>query len=136
MTADRVQQAREEIRRRRALAEAATPGPWEVRAGQSPEFDLVVVDERGTWGLAEGFYYADATFIAANDPAHVLKGLKKDEKVLDRHAPVTVQTGSKTHGGPAEFSQRCRYCVGSLGWSYPCPDALAVLDLYAPEVTP
>jgi hypothetical protein len=53
-----------------------------------------------------------------------------DRRVLARHSPVRVQTGSKTHGGGPEFGWRCSYCQGRA-WLWPCPDATDLAARYA-----
>jgi hypothetical protein len=128
VSGERVRAARDEIARRRALAEAATPGPWE--AGERCVFyggnDHPALLNGRTGSLVSDGYDGDggvdtpesAAFIAANDPAHVLGVLDAAEKVLERHA--------RTLSRPL--------CAWD-GKSWPCPDALAVLDLYAPEAT-
>lgn len=122
----RLEQARAEIARRRALAAAATPGPWKGgrvglmggRVGvvvSSADTGLFVIADRDQAARAE-----DGAFIAANDPAHVLAVLAAADAALGRHAACDHQ--QCTHE-PA-----CAVC-----WtSWPCPDSAAVLDLYAP----
>ncbi len=130
MTIDRVQQAREEIRRCRALAEAA--GLTADSAGWDPygrdvwavgsslrggDYPLHEVSDR--WHDRDAV--ALAAFIAANDPEHVLAVLDAAEKVLERHQ---YDDG---------WCSRCGVPIDDDMTG--CPDALAVLDLYAPEAT-
>jgi hypothetical protein len=120
----RLELARAEIARRRAQAEAATAGPWESFFGK--------VQADGDLVAAVALTYANATFIATNDPAHVLLVLAAADALLDRHAPRTE----------APWPGMCATClepgVGDpdpVPMPWPCPDAQAVLDLYAPQET-
>lgn len=117
-----------EIARRRTLAEAATPGPWAAtRMGLRGGTIGVVVSSAVTrwFVLADRDHEArleDGRHIAANDPVHVLAVLDAAEATLDRHV----------HDGDGE----CLWCTVGGGYPqrglWPCPDAAAVLDLYAP----
>jgi hypothetical protein len=123
----RVEVARADIARRRALAEAATAGPWRGgRVGLMGGRIGVVVSsaDTGTFVLGDRDREAraeDAAFIAANDPAHVLRVLDAADAVLDRHTSDGHIDSHDCNGYSHGFD-------GSL-----CPDAAAVLDLYAPQ---
>jgi hypothetical protein len=114
MTADRVQAARKEIRRRRALAEAA-PERWNAWAATASQTSPL------------------AAYFAANDPAHVLAVLDAAEKVLERHSGVSWRGWPGTKPAAVETGIDCRGCPGREDVPWPCPNALAVLDLYVPE---
>jgi hypothetical protein len=130
----RLELARAEIARRRALAEAATAGPWRGgRVGLMGGRIGVVVSsaETGTFVLGDRDREArveDAVFIAANDPAHVLRVLDAADATLDRHAPVQW----KDYDGEG-FD--CAGCPGAAQVPWPCADAALILDLYAPQET-
>jgi hypothetical protein len=121
VSGDRVQAAREEIRRRRVLAQAATPGRWTTQRGNIVANGCRVAAADDWSGLLDRLPAPErnAAFIAANDPAHALTVLDAAEKVLERHAPMADGFG---------FCEECEF-------EYPCPDALAVLNLYAPGAT-
>lgn len=103
----RLEQARAEIARRRQLAEVVLP-------------DEAWPEERVRDRLEGRLSSVDAAFVATSDPVHVLAVLAAADATLDRHAHY-------------EAEGTCDHCAGSREW--PCPDAAAVLDLYAPEVT-
>lgn len=100
-----------EIVRRRELAQAAAPSPWQAIGRY--------VDGHFAVAICNTLRYDEqsARHIAANDPAHVLAVLDAAEATLRRHAPMS--------SGVVCSSYDCD------GW--PCPDAAALLDLYAPE---
>lgn len=125
----RVEQVRAEIARRRELAQSVEhfESPWRMVYGDDgigavgyqcsdPDGGLVCeTPDYGTWRLPD--------FIAAQDPAHVLAVLAAADVVLDRH----VECGHRQ----CVDDRACDLC-----WKpWPCPDAAAVLDLYAPEVS-
>jgi hypothetical protein len=134
----RVELARAELARRRALAEAATAGPWRGgRVGLMGGRIGVVVSsaETGTFVLGDRDREArveDAVFIAANDPAHVLAVLAAADTVLDRHARTHVCQGRWLDDPEAAVGDT----VGRYVWPHlVCAEAQAVLDLYAPQET-
>jgi hypothetical protein len=103
----RLEKARAEIMRRRAYAETARATGWVygVRAGDEPTLAAV-----------------RAHIEAASLPSHVLQVLAAADATLDRHGPC-----------PECFPHSPDpHCEGD-GLAWPCPDAAAVLDLYAPE---
>lgn len=133
----RAETALADIARRREVAQAATPGPWYAasypahwRGGETTNPDEWIVDSEP--GLVTGNVAvwhnqaATAAHIAANDPAHVLGVLDDAEAVLRRHR----DTGRGS----------CTWCTCARDFpiviEWPCPDAVRVLDLYAPEPTP
>ncbi len=128
MTAARLEQASTEITRRRALATAATPGPWRHTANGWVIYEdgdvarALARDVDGERDPREAEH--DARHIAACDPTHVLAALDAAAAVLDRHAPYRTAVMTRDW---------CRVCAGD---DWPCPDAAAVLDLYAPQETP
>jgi hypothetical protein len=133
----RVELARAEIARRRALAEAATAGPWRGgRVGLMGGRIGVVVSsaETGTFVLGDRDREArveDAVFIAANDPTHVLQTLAAADAVLDRHARTHVCQGRWLNDTEAAAGSAGRYVWPHLV----CAEVQAVLDLYAPQET-
>ena len=75
------------IEAEKALAEAATPGPWEA-AILSMRYDGI----RGVQGDHVVVFahhlepaVADVEFVVTNDPARVLRRVARDLKVLERH---------------------------------------------------
>jgi hypothetical protein len=133
----RLELARAEIARRRALAEAATAGGWV--AVRPPKMGAAAAD---LWSLApyvciasSGGYpirRADAGHIAANDPAHVLRVLAAADATLDRHARTHVCQGRWLDDPEAAGDDS----TGRYVWPHlVCADAQAVLDLYAPQET-
>jgi hypothetical protein len=64
--------------------------------------------------------------IAENSPAHVLAVLTAAAATLDRHAPLER---------PWLLPDERRLCTADRHAMWPCPEALAVLDLYAPDGT-
>lgn len=112
--ADRVARARAEIARLREVAQSATQrGGWEI--GYAP----TVIATRQDDVLGKMRSQQDTAHIAAWDPVFVLGVLDDADATLDRH-------------------RRPHYCPGMSPAGFynvqPCPDALAVLDRYAPEV--
>ncbi len=124
--AERVRAA---LAERRALARAATAGPWRAvddpvykvghARGPSPRDESGFSDEwmgRVLPGYGGTVYPWDARFIAANDPAHVLALLDQQETAVD----LAVE-------GLQRHDNGCLQCwdIGSWPRSTPCPDALA-----------
>lgn len=129
----RLEQARAEIARRRTLAAKATPGPWRGgRVGLMGGRIGVVVSSADTGAFVLGdrdreARGEDAEHIAANDPAHVFAVLAAADATLDLHE------GMRLHDGTTACdwcSCHCPERPSETPW--PCPDAAAVLDLYAP----
>lgn len=133
----RVEQARTDIARRRALAEAATQGRWKLWGM------AVMADQDGTSNVDTALPVActedvralrtwNAEHIAANDPAHVLAVLAAADATLDRHRRRALRSA------PDEpYCSNCCQLTHDNDLVYaawPCPDAAAVLDLYAPAV--
>lgn len=91
---------------RRAIAEAATPGPWEgvVDRHQRGQIDASVwadsiscyITEKITSG---GRHEADAHHIAANDPAHVIADLDAKLAIVNRHTACGTGNGYCDDGG-------------------------------------
>jgi hypothetical protein len=120
----RLEQARAEIARRRDITRSAVtvldadwtkreePWPTAVFAGRPEQLSMRLLTSRRR-----------ATHILDNDPAHVLQVLAAADATLDRHGPC-----------PECFPHSPDpHCEGD-GLAWPCPDAAAVLDLYAPAV--
>jgi hypothetical protein len=126
----RVELARAEIARRRALAEAATAGPWEADTNGC----CVGSHAADGWFVIEQYSRddpdADIAHIAANDPAHVLRVLAAADAALDRHARThTCQARWLDNPAAAGDDGAGRYIWPQL----PCAETQAVLDLYAPQ---
>jgi hypothetical protein len=115
----RVELARAEIARRRAQAEAVPASPWErtsedvIRAGDG----VIVVDYSTHPEDAD-----DLDYFLTLDPAHVLRVLAAADAALDRHVPEIHDDAL-----PGDCGCCCE--------PFPCRDAQAVLDLYAPQET-
>ncbi|WP_406122958.1 DUF6221 family protein [Streptomyces canus] len=99
---------------RRALAEAASPGPWRANA----ENDEVVADDGIT--VAEGFALsgrqlrATVDHIVANDPTDVIADLDAKLAIVDLHAPVEL-------AGLGELMDACAVCeVTGKYPEFPC----------------
>jgi len=94
------------VEKRLAVAQAATPGPWEYDGNPSA---VVVGGEDGRSLCASAYNWPDpvcaanATFIAANDPARIIRDCRRDLKVLARHRPTADIEGR----GPF---YNCRWC--------------------------
>jgi len=132
------------VNERLELANAADPGPW--RLGVERNSGRVYVAERmavidwvGTVFAAQRSNqtraHENAAFIAANDPASVIRHCKRDLKVLERHRPEPVIVGwdRKTVG------HNCAVCyVPGEDYDdygrpveYPCPDVVDLATAYA-----
>jgi hypothetical protein len=72
---DRIAARRAEAVERRAIAEAATPGPWEWDVTEDRQWSLVgpVDEEWGSEPVASCSVDENAAHIAANDPATVIR---------------------------------------------------------------
>jgi hypothetical protein len=127
----------QQVDRVQALAEAATPGPWE---GVVDHHQRGVVDA-SVWADKLGYYIvekissgerheADAHHIGANDPAATLRRCEADRRILARHRLDT----------PVGAFPSCAGC-GNDDWGLPnvenlndCPE---LLDLaHAHGITP
>lgn len=113
------------VAERRRLAQEATPGPWTVNEGD----DYHCVEHLGDGhSVAEvqpcddhpGRVAPDATFIAANDPARILRACDRDAKVLQRHAPKK----------PLGNWIGCIFCDDERAEAWPCDDARDLAEEY------
>lgn len=97
---------------RRALAIAASPGPWHANAEQ----DEVVAEDGIT--VTEGFALsgrqlrATVDHIAANDPTAVIADLDAKLALLGEHAQASLPNGVDL--------DECRVC-GGMNEAWPCP---------------
>lgn len=110
---------------RRALAEAATPGPWEgvVDHHQRGEVNASVWSDKLGYYITEHIssgdrHEADAQHIAANDPAAVIADLDAKLRILDEVVPGIDAMedridGEWGAGDPAE-RESMRPCSASL----------------------
>lgn len=79
------------IKERLAVAQAATPGPWERREDAIVGGDVSglgvpnVVSSMGYEGPQE---VADLAHVAANGPDRIIRDCERDLKVLARHRPM------------------------------------------------
>jgi hypothetical protein len=117
---------------RRAIAEAASPGPWHPNA----EHDEVVAADGIT--VAEGFALsgrqlrATVDHIAANDPAAVIADCDAKLALVDLHVPVVLHAG----GGARYFDTTtvCRSCEPPRQFpelAYPCPTIRILAQQFA-----
>lgn len=115
----------------RALAEAATPGPWE---GVVDRHQRGVVDA-SVWADSIGYYItenissgerheADARHIAANDPADVIADLNAKLALVDEHAPGG-------HYWPGSSRRYCKTCGSGEPNEYPTDWPCRTLRLLA-----
>jgi hypothetical protein len=121
--AERVRAA---LAERRALAQAATAGPW---SEEEHRRELSYRDVDGPsygWVARTDPETGDAAFIAANDPAHVLALLDQQEAAVE----VAVE-GLRRHQRGRCDPDGCCECVlctpnGRIVYKrFPCSDALA-----------
>jgi hypothetical protein len=121
----RVELARAEIARRRAIARGAVT---------VVDAMYQLLDEAWAVRLAMRLLTSQrrAEHILANDPAHVLRVLAAADAALDRHA--------RTHTCQARWLDDTEAAAGSPGryiWPHLlCAEAQAVLDLYTPQEAP
>jgi hypothetical protein len=113
------EKVRAALAERRALAQAATYGPWKATADHTGlryllRFGLNLSEDLAVDGMR---WQDDAIFIAANDPAHVLVLLDQQETA----AELAVE-GLRRHNADVAEDE-CKRCW----WHGPecCPDALA-----------
>jgi hypothetical protein len=117
---ERIQAA---INERRALAEAATPGPWgNYGDGTHEVYPVRDYDNDGEWITPDVTRSADASHIAHNDPARILRDCTYAEKVLARHV--------EDHWGSDRLVSETTHC----GWcelaTWPCPDVLDLAECW------
>jgi ribosomal protein S18 acetylase RimI-like enzyme len=126
---DRIEAA---VRERMAVAQAATPGPWAIWRDLDFQGFYTVGDEAGV--IAEGEVYIegevnptahvyvepDAEFIAANDPARILRDCAEDLGVLRRHRPCVGHCETVPEDSHQVWCHRCS--TGQL----PCPEVLSL----------
>jgi hypothetical protein len=111
------------VEKRLAVAQAATPGPWEhvdYHGGPYPDWTFKGCGSVVTMApdLAGGDIAApngdlyprsgysprdDMAFIAANDPARIIRDCRRDLKVLGRHHTYGLQLAP-------EFRKGCVHC--------------------------
>jgi hypothetical protein len=109
------------VEKRLAVAEAATPGPWRYNPNKAWHLPEDLASRRNgeefvgagpldaTIGVAatgpadHPQSMADAAFIAANDPARIIRDCRRDLKVLERHHTYGLQLAP-------EFRKGCVHC--------------------------
>ena len=105
---------------RRAEAAATETGSaeWEYRAAQFTHFTLNATSSPG-FMVADVDYLdpAPGKFMADNDPAAVLRRIAADRKMLDLHAPVTVE-----YEDDSPTTLACRTCGSHFEYPtrWPC----------------
>lgn len=123
------------INERLARARAATVGPW-----------IVDHDGEDWWLLGGGAYLsaeehgiassfelnrraeADIAFIAANDPARIIRDCERDVKVLARHEPNVFPPAVAERFGGDPWCGVCRLDPASATW--PCPEIVDLAEAY------
>lgn len=112
------------VNARLEVARAATPGPWTTQGvgdfGWSVHFEGGMPRGVETEDNRQG--RDDADFIAANDPATVIRHCERDLRVLERHAPITG--GGGTH-------LWCDHCDTT---EWPCDEIRDLAAAYGTEV--
>lgn len=126
-----IERLRAALDRAEEIARAADWGPWEVGPSFGARDNRVYVRREGDLidsigncvivGQVSNMpqFRANAVFIAANDPAHVLRTVAAHRKILDRHA-------------------RGHWCVGSgrvgrMWWpNGDCEDVRDLASIYLP----
>jgi hypothetical protein len=107
------------VEARLAVAQAATPGPW---VHDNDLGMVVVIHDKDSLSSVASAHVADAAFVAANDPARIIRDCRRDLTTLDRHQA----TGN---------GECCRYCCRgrhseSEAIRYPCADLLSLAEAY------
>lgn len=117
------------------IARDATPGPWEVEPNRSvragDELVVASVTARNLWPSGH-----DASFIAINDPAHVLRTIQAHRTILARHIPRSFEHT----GATAVWCMAC-VAIDEINWFddeiayqlFPCDDVRALASIYFPE---
>lgn len=138
------------VQARKALAEAATPGPWWTRYGgeqgyiyasQAQRLVAVVDGEH-----ADNAPAPNSRHIAANDPAFVIRACERDLKVLQRHRPTSPVLLDMAFI-PAEIAKHLAevmepMCAGhghhvivDPGATWPCREIRDMAPVYGIEVS-
>jgi hypothetical protein len=117
VTGDLVERLRHALDAHEVVMRQATPGPWTIEPNRSVRAgdDLVVasVTARDLWPSAR-----DASFIAVNDPAHVLRTIQAHRKIVGRHERGVFH--------PDE--------CGRCNDPFPCPDVRSIAAIYLPDI--
>lgn len=122
----------EDLKALRKVAEAATPGPWEMTE-ESPQmhgrnFTLRVHGKAGIRmsGHCYGFS-SDPEFIAAFDPTTALaliealeQAKQAESRVRKQHEPMPYRRGARNTGVP-EFVCKACHAPNWGAVEYPCP---------------
>jgi hypothetical protein len=116
------------------LAEAATPGPWEARSY------VVAGPRRAGVALALSIgdrEVSDAAFIAANDPASVLRRVAAQRRVLERHQPEEYGEATEFEGVTLPALVACGRCQDNFDQYpvYPCDEIKDLADALGVDVT-
>lgn len=114
------------VEQRMAQAQAATPGPW-FAATDYPQMvatqrlaerrDVTDIPDDEVWLISttlSNWPTEDAQFIAANDPARIIRDCRRDLKVLARHAPGNAN-----------------YCSHHGSIRYPCDEIRDLAEDYS-----
>lgn len=143
------------VNERLELARAATPGPWTVEdayarvAGcrclscyEDEPYGRMIPELDGPprADTSPVLYDHDASFIAANDPATVIRHGERDLKVLERHHAV-ARDGSPVWAS-FDGTAWCWCCTGMdagrpmVGGAWPCDEIRDLAEAYGIEVQP
>jgi hypothetical protein len=127
------------VKQRQAVAQAATPGPWQAFGDSvAAPIDQCNCAGGGEWphepgcGQEQIVYNTrelDATFIAANGPARIIRDCQRDLKVLERH----VASPAFTERPVCLTCRRPGYMMIEL---LPCPELRDLAEAYGIEATP
>jgi hypothetical protein len=120
------------VEQRLAVAQAATPGPWMWIAGRvMQERGRVVISDADGLATAEP---EDLAFIAANDPARIIRDCRRDLKVLARHQPYEYAPAEPDpYGGPdSPLLTACHWCLDYYDQypMYPCDEIRDLAEAY------
>jgi len=119
-----------------AMAQAATPGPWEVLweddHGDGEDYGYWVAGEdrstvAGTCEDYEGEPPRDSAHIAYHDPTHVLADIAAKRRIVEAHPEYIA-------GWPHEGTGTCATCRTQdelAGDPWPCATLRALLSVYA-----
>lgn len=130
------------VQQRMDVAGSATSGPWNNDDPMSsdgvyaPAVDGYVAD--CGYERMGPFAVANATHIAANDPATVLRHCERDLKVLERHGQIEQRNWSAQRGTFTEPA--CVHCEltsndgDPLYRDWPCDEVLDLAAAYGVDV--
>lgn len=119
-------------------ARAATPGPWVQAEGTGPLGHRVGTADESDWvawtgEIAEGRSEADATFIAAHDPARVLREIDAKRRLLAPHKPGLNPGMDSDDNDPSTWLPVCSTCQTTIAHpgDWPCESVRLLVLPYA-----